>query len=142
MQVIHPLIQPLCKRAHLRKNFCTLAPAAGQTQPPAEGCGLLVCGVKVAFRYHQNYAPPANSPYLPPFCSSNYTPQTCRISPSAGWAAHSITTTPFSIKQAKQVVKFAASALCCEKAEGMPCSAGCFPLGAGKVFDAFPKQPT
>jgi len=56
-------------------------------------------------------------------------------------AAHSTTTTPFSIKQAKQVVKFAASALCSEKAESVPRLAGCFPLGAGKVFDACTKQP-
>jgi len=46
---------------------------------------------------------------------------------------------PASIKYAKQVVKFAASALCGKQAEDVPRSAGCLSLGAGKVFDAFPK---
>jgi len=52
------------------------------------------------------------------------------------------TTTPLSIKQPEEVVKFAASALCGKQAESVPRSAGCLSLGAGKVFDAFPKQPT
>jgi len=46
-----------------------------------------------------------------------------------------------SIKRPEKVVKFAASALCSEKPEGVPRLAGCFPLGAGKIFDACTKQP-
>jgi len=52
----------LCKRAHLRKNFCTLAPAAGQTQPPAEGCGLLGWGMEVCVSLPSKPCTPSEFP--------------------------------------------------------------------------------
>jgi len=93
-------------------------------------------GWKFAFHYHQKCAPtPFSLPFNPLF---NATIRLKYVEFNHKQNGQPAAPLP-SIKYAKQVVKFATSTLSSEKSKGVPRPACCFPLGAWKVFNAFPK---